>query len=96
MLVVGVNQAIWLEFSVYPLGNECLKFRSIITSSTISSLPKLKRCQERDEAYHWNVESNHFHHVQILVIIHLHGLLMKPWQGKGESDIPYLQTILAV
>jgi hypothetical protein len=43
MFVVSVNQRIGLEFTVNPFSDKNLKLRGIVTSGTVSALPKLKQ-----------------------------------------------------
>jgi hypothetical protein len=51
MFIIGVNWGIRLQFAIYPFSDEAFELRGVITSSSISPLPKLnigladrKRC----------------------------------------------------
>jgi hypothetical protein len=41
MFVVGIEREVWLEIPINPFGNKSLELRGIVTSSTVSPLPKL-------------------------------------------------------
>lgn len=41
MFVVRIDRRIWLEFPINPFSNKGLELRGIVTSSTVSPLPKL-------------------------------------------------------
>jgi hypothetical protein len=95
MFILVVDWGIGLEFPIYPIGDETLQLRCVVSSSTVGPLPELNSYSTQKQNCETS-DTHHFQHMHVFLILTLCSPLMEPGEGIVEGDVSLLQTILPV